>query len=424
MIHLARRITRGDLAAAPGRSAAIAVLLVAAAWLPTTTGTDRGYGLALASVVCAVLGGLALDEARFRLLEQNGARRSATGLVAAASIVPPAVAATALALGLGLVLSPSPATLDVVLAALLVPVLSAPVAVWVSRRASSDAAAGRPAGWLPRLGRTTAGALFVLVALAMPALGIALVALKLTAGSWSSSRPRRALGALLAVAIVAAAVEMVGHSSTWWDLGLALLWTGAGLAVAVVVLGIHAVSLGAGAASHVGPRARLALAPLVGRRRSLAPLVGVISFVAALSVSEAVVGASFGQREADREQRHPHGHGRGRQPLGPGHRRGAARGRGRPAGDRGRAGGRHRRGRRGRGAGRLRAAALAGRDLRPDRTSRSSTRASSCSASGSRASPTARLRRPGAGSASWRPRTSLRWGGRLRRRRSTPARSC
>ena len=77
---------------------------------------------------------------------------------------------------------------------------------------------------------------------------------------------------------------------------------GAGLAVAVVVLGIHAVSLGAGAASHVGPRARLALAPLVGRRRSLAPLVGVISFVAALAVSEAVVGASFGQREADREQ--------------------------------------------------------------------------------------------------------------------------
>jgi hypothetical protein len=304
VIHLAHRITRGDLAAAPGRSAAIAVLLVAAAWLPTATDTDLGYGLVLASVVsfCAVLGALALDEARYRLLEQNGARRSATGLVAAASIVPPAAAATVVALGLGLVLSPSPATLEVVLATLLVPVVTAPIAVWVSRRASADAAGGAPAGWLHRVGRTTSGALFVLVALAMPALGITLVALKLTAGSWSTSRLRRALGALLAVAVIAAAVEMVGNSSTWWDLGLALLWTGAGLAVAVVVLGIHAVSLGAGAASHVGPRARLALAPLVGRRRSLAPLVGVISFVAALSVSEAVVGASFGQREADRER--------------------------------------------------------------------------------------------------------------------------
>ena len=304
MIHLAHRLIRADLTALPGRAVAVAALLLPAALLSTFMGSDATYGVVVAAAVasCATLGAVALDEARDRLLDDNGARPWAVGLVAAASMVPPAVVATVLALAIGALLDPGPAVVEVVLLALVVPVLAAPLTVWVAGRAArSSARPGRP-GVLATVGNVAGGAVLVLLAVVMPPLAVALVALKLTAGSWSSSRVARAGGALLALAVVGVMVLAVGNSTTWFDMSLVLLFGGPGLVVAVVVLGMHAVTLGSGAAAHAGPRARLALAPLVGRRRMVAPLVGVVCFVAAMSVSQAVVGASFGEREANRER--------------------------------------------------------------------------------------------------------------------------
>lgn len=305
MIHLARLFTRADLAAAPGRGASVAVLLVAAAWLPAASGAQPGYGVALAAVVafCATLGTVALSEDRTRLLDQNGARPATLGLVAVASVLPPAAAAAVVALGVGLVAAAGPSVAVVLGVTVAAPVVAAPVALWVARRAADDAQGGRRRrGWLLRLTRSLGLAVVALACVVMPPLGLALVALRLSAGAWSTTQLRRAAGALLALAVAGVVTLALGSSTTWWDLAVVLLFGGPGLAVAVAVLGMHVGAAGAALASRAGPRARLALAPLVGRRRALAPLVAVISFVAALSVSEAVVGASFGQREADRER--------------------------------------------------------------------------------------------------------------------------
>lgn len=303
MIHLTHRLTRSDLLDHPGRAAAVAALLLPAALLSTFMGSDATYGVVLAAVVasCATLGALALDEARTRLLDDNGARPSSLGLVAAASMVPPALVATVLALAVGRLLDPGPAALEVVLVALAVPVVTAPVTVGVARQAGGPARSARD-GLLAAIGKVAGTALAILLVIALPALAVALAALKLTAGAWSTSRVARAGGGVLALVVVAFTVVAAGNSTTWFDLSVVLLWMGPGVVVATVVLGMHAVSLGAGAAAHAGPRARLAVAPLVGRRRMLAPLVGVVCFVAAMSVLQAVVGASFGEREANRER--------------------------------------------------------------------------------------------------------------------------
>jgi len=88
-------------------------------------------------------------------------------------------------------------------------------------------------------------------------------------------------------------------------LGLVLLVLGPPAIVAVAVLGVAGLQVVAAGIRRLGSVGRLAAAPLVHQRSVLGPLVGVVAVVTSLAALDATVGASFGQREEDREEERP-----------------------------------------------------------------------------------------------------------------------
>ena len=74
---------------------------------------------------------------------------------------------------------------------------------------------------------------------------------------------------------------------------------------AVALLGIAGLRAAAGGVGRLGSVGRLAAAPLVHERSVLGPLVGIVAVVTSLAALDATVGASFGQREVEREETHP-----------------------------------------------------------------------------------------------------------------------
>lgn len=290
MIRLAALAARAELRRAPGRCAAVAVLLGVAVLLHPLLRPGSFAGLALAVVVAAAAtaGALEAEGRRTRILAENGAGPAGLAVVTAATLVAPGLAAAATATLVGLV-SGGVRPLTALGLAVAVPVLTASVT-----------AALVAVGGTRSPGVT--GALVVLACLTAPLLVGPLAVLALVV----HPRVRLGPGALritatvLAVGVTGTVAWALSRAESFFDLWLLMVVTAGPLAVAVGWLGTAAVSGLARAVAHLGPTARLAATPLAHRRHLLGPVAAVVAVVATLAAAQGVVGASFGAREEAR----------------------------------------------------------------------------------------------------------------------------
>lgn len=311
MTHLVRRLVLGDLRAAPGRAVAVAVLLGAAALLPTLVASAPAVGavLAFAVTVAATSGATAAHDRRAAVLRLNGGAPVAVeAWVDAPTMVVPGVAGAVGAAVVGAMLSPGPRLVSIVWLALVVPVAAAPLAGWLARRSVFDPAqTASPGASAPRRRGPSAGraALALVAALINPVLLLAWLALRLGSPARSPRRLSRLAGIVLALAIVVGTAVAAGSASDWTTLGFVLYLAGPAAALSVAVLGSAALDAVGALTARAGPWSRIALSPLTGRSRSIGPVVGVLAVVTSLGAMNATVGASFGQREDDRERTLP-----------------------------------------------------------------------------------------------------------------------
>lgn len=292
MIRLVFALTRADLRAAPERAVTVAALLTAAALLPPLLGVEPllGVMLAVGVAAAAAAGVTAQHRRRQEVLVLNGAPPALDVGIAAASVVAPGLAATLAASLVGARWDGSPGVAAALALAFLVPVIVAPLAALL---------------WLPLHRSHRRGvALVLLVVLLAPTVVVPLGALAV----FVSRRLARAgtigrvAGAVVATVAVLCTAVVAGGAESWFGLWLVLLLSGVPLALAVAWLGSGALDLVGPIARRLGPMARLAVVPLAERRRVLAPVVGAVALVTTLAALEGVVGASFGQREADRDR--------------------------------------------------------------------------------------------------------------------------
>ncbi len=108
---------------------------------------------------------------------------------------------------------------------------------------------------------------------------------------------RSGLATVLSLVVLGVATVVVGGSATWFDAFVTLIAALPAAAVAVAVLGVVTTDLLAGLAGRIGGVVHLALAPVHLRRAVVAPMIGVVVILTWLSVTDGVVGASFGERE-------------------------------------------------------------------------------------------------------------------------------
>lgn len=304
MIRLAALLALADARRWPGRTLAVTVLLIGAAWLPALVDapTVLGVLLAIAVAFAATVGSIALEERRAVLLVHNGARRGLMSLVAAFSMLGPGVLAWLITSGSTLA-AQGPGLLGVTAVTLVIPALTAPVAAWMAVRSRGFGIQSptRPAGWR----RVMLIVVCVVIGGVVLPLGLVLAGLYLVSGSLSANRVRRGLGVILASAAMILAVVGISSSQTWFDLSITLTFLLPVLVVGVVVIGVHALAVTTGLFARTGARPRLALAPLLARRRLLAPMLGLVVLMMTVAVTESVVGASFGAREANRPKTLP-----------------------------------------------------------------------------------------------------------------------
>ncbi len=311
MSHLTVQLIKSDLRSAPARSIAVALLLTAAGILPSLLSASPTAGAVLAFTVAfaATAGALAAHERRTDVLELNGASVRTESIVAAASMVVPGIAAAIAALAVGTLLDPSPSSVSVIVSVIVVPVLaSTSGGVGRAPRPCSrfDRLDAKPQrhGLRRGLGVVALVLLCLAAAVLSPALPLAVLAIYLTTRS-PRSLAMRIGGLVLAVAILVAVTVVAGRSSTWLDLSGVLLWLGPGAIVAVAVIGRSLLDATGAAIATIGPRARIAITPLTRRGRSLGPIVGILAVVTSLAALEGTVGASFGQREEERDRTVP-----------------------------------------------------------------------------------------------------------------------
>lgn len=305
MIRVAWRLAVADARRAPARTLAVAGLLVAAAWLPTFVDAPAIVGglLAVAVAFAAAVGAAALAEGRAVILERNGARTGLHTLIAVLSLLIPGVGALVVTVLCVALAGSGPGIGATFVVTVVMPVLAAPVAGWVTVH-------GRRFDGRMRIGpvgrrRSVVVAVAVVVCVVFLPLGLAVVAGYLLSGSWSQDRVRRVISVVLAFVALGFATVVVGGSRDWTDLGFALFFMIPVLVISVAILAVHVHGVVAERGGRLGPRFRLALAPLVLRRRVLAPLLALVTLAMAVAVTEGVVGASFGQREADRARTLP-----------------------------------------------------------------------------------------------------------------------
>lgn len=304
MIRLAWRLAIGEARRSPARLVAVACLLVAAAWLPTLIDAPLVGGLvALAAAFSAAVGAAALTEDRAVILERNGSRVGIQTLITMISMLIPGGAALVVTAAVAAVSGAGPTIVTTVVITVVIPLLTAPLAGWATLRRrrfdrrSLTGFAGRR--------RVAVIAVAVVVCLVFLPLGLAVIAGYVTSGSWSQDRVRRVISAILALVALGFATFVLGESRDWTDFGLALLFMIPVLVVGVMILAVHVHAVATDQGGRLGPRFRLALAPLMLRRRVLAPLLALVTLAMAIAVTEGVVGASFGKREADRAQTLP-----------------------------------------------------------------------------------------------------------------------
>ncbi len=296
MIHLVTSLVRADARSAPGRVVATTGLLTAAGLFGVagTTGPLLTALLAGAIAGAAALGVVAGHRRRSEVLAGNGAGPGVETAVAAASIVGPALVAAALTLVAAGLADAATSVVGVLVTTVVVP---APrrdrgrVAGHVRHPATPLPApplAGTPRSGRrgrvphhrpPRPGRRR---------------GVADGTVR--SGRRRARRRRRSSAGWR---------SSPGRPAAGTSLGLVLLLFGPPAVGAVAVLGIAGLRVAAAGLGRLGSVGRLASASLVHQRRVLGPLVGVVAVVTSLAALDATVGASFGQREADREETRP-----------------------------------------------------------------------------------------------------------------------
>ncbi|HEX6417437.1 MAG TPA: hypothetical protein VFZ77_03045, partial [Acidimicrobiales bacterium] len=309
MIRLVRRLVVVDLRAAPGRAVATAVILAVACLLPAamSSGSAAGAVVAFAVAVASATGAAAAHERRSAVLALNGSGPGVEAGVAAATVAGPGVLAAAMAAAGGRFLSPGPAPATILLVAVVVPVVAAPPAALLLRRGTGAAPATavspstpgtrwRRVGWVLLVG---------VVGLLSPAVLLAWLAAFLASPRRAHRAPSLVAGLGLALAVVVGTTLMAGSVEDWFSLALTLLVFGPAAAASVAVLGTAVLDGVGWAGARVGPWARIALTPLTTRSRSIGPVVGILAVTTSLAAVNATVGASFGQREEDRERTLP-----------------------------------------------------------------------------------------------------------------------
>ncbi len=320
MAHLIWRLTATGLRRRPGPALALALALAASTLTPAliAAGWDvemvpaSGVLLAAVFAFAAGVGAVGLTEQRDRVLAINGAPRHLHYLLSGTSMAAPAMAATGMVLAARPLLHPAPAVTVVVGMSLVIPVLVAPAALWVATRAApgGGASVAGPASQSRRARRMVwlaTFALIVLVVVAAPGLLLLLPTASLVLGplrvltraDGGSLRARLVSGGL-ALGALAICVVFVGTARDWLDLFVVLLVLVPVAVAAVAVLGIVVADALARAGARIGGIVRLALAPVVNRRAVLGPVVGLVAAMVWLAVVNAVVGASFDERERAR----------------------------------------------------------------------------------------------------------------------------
>lgn len=300
MIAVVGRLVGHDLRAAPAPSIALAVLLTVAA-LPVVAQAPTGGAMVVAAMlaVAATSGALAAHERRHATLELNGGGAGTSALISAASMIVPGAAATAVVQAAALASGQGPGMASTAAVCLAVPLVAAGVIPWVGRsRPPARSRRFRRLTWVGWVLAVVAGVLlvpFVAVPLGAP---LALAA----AGRAIDRNGRigRTLTALAAVGLAVGVAAVLGQSSIWFDLFIGLALLGPVAAVCVARLGTAGLDATSAVVARLGPRARLAAAPLRVRRRGLGPLVAVLAVVTALTALDGTVGASFGRRQAER----------------------------------------------------------------------------------------------------------------------------
>lgn len=291
MIRTSVLLVRSDLRTEPGRTVAISLLLAAGVVFPILMSGGGWTGVLPAAALAwaASAGATARNQRTARVLTLNGSGPGVPALASAGTMALPGVACTLITLVAGVVVDAGINVGTAIGVGLVVPVLTA----------AAQSLLGGPRGlrvgnrWMRVLGALVVVLLLVLVpALIFPVV-LYLVALR------RGVRPGWRRGAItLGAAVLAAAIAVsLGRTDSWWGLSLQLLVLGIPLVIALFRLGAVGVDLAGALGPHLGPRARLATAPLRHRRRAVAPLAMALGLAASLAVMDAVVGASFGQRE-------------------------------------------------------------------------------------------------------------------------------
>ncbi len=284
-----------------GVASAVTLVLLGAVWLPMLVDGSLLLGvlLAVGVVLGAIVGAAPTLEQQSHVLTGNGARRGQRFVIGAVMALLPGAVAFVIA-GLGIMfVATGPTLFDAALITLIVPLIVGPYGTHVvtaqAQRATTSP--GRLSSWLRLV-----GALAVIgVGLLVPPLGLALAAVWILGGSWSTNMRFRGIAVAVAFLAIVTATVLLGLSQTWSDLAVAATFLLPGLLIAISVVGMSVVAFAADRLGQHAPRLRLAVAPLMNRRRALASMSGLVVLVMTIAVSNAVVGASFGKREAQRE---------------------------------------------------------------------------------------------------------------------------
>lgn len=294
MTAVALRLAGHDLRTAPARTVAVALLLTVVGLLPLVTDAPAAAGMVAAAALAAAAttGVIAAHERRAAILELNGSPAAAPALVAAVTIAVPALMATLAVWIVAALWAHGKGALATAGACLLTPVLVAISSPWWGQ------------GRRPSLSRRWSKVAWVLGAIAVvPLAPIVALPLALAFVGRSIGREGPVAHALttVAAAVLALLIALfIGLSEVWFDLALLLFFLGPVLIVCVARLGAASLDALSALVRPLGPRARLAAAPLQVRRRAVGPVVAVLAVVTALAAMDGTVGASFGRREERR----------------------------------------------------------------------------------------------------------------------------
>lgn len=297
MIRIATLLARDDLRCDPTRAVTVTLLVALAAFLPAA-GLHPAIAL-VASVLIAVAataGTVGAQERRLAVLDRNGAGAGTTVLTAVATIAVPAVAGAVLAVGAAGLLHLVDGERSVPYTAIAVLALVGPTAT--AGLTAASLAPRREWGLVGRL-------LFAAVLLAsLTTIVVPLALFAVLVARWATHRGRTAnvyarTGLTVAAfAVAAVSALLLGASSSFFDLGIALMVVALPLTFAVGWLSGIAVRAVGAVAGHAGPTAHLAVGAIAARRRELTAITAAVAVMATLAAADGVVGASFGEREA------------------------------------------------------------------------------------------------------------------------------